>query len=387
MILSDLVKHYYSSAPLALSDFPRREFAFQMWDQPGPNLRNRSFTSIDTLRTSLTILTPKAVYASNALYLDPANPDKKKKDLKAVDLAFDLDFTDLTEERKQDGFWENIEEIAKDTILLIEEVLPSLGIPQESLLISFSGGKGFHVRVCDNKYHSLTKNQRRQIQEYVKGKDLIPRFTFGFSRKGRQQRKVSWSKKEYGWQGHVSNACEEYFSNIINNDMPTAMAFVKVNWPYHESGKEQGKKKRCTDGTVSEIVQIIKNNSDIAKGGNIQSLFSKKTQFNYVRDSIVQWAKSKYAVEIDLSVTQDMRRILRVPGSLHCKTGIPCMAVSLEDLKDIERIKERHREIVGDDEMEITTPHPVKTPYDVLDSGTHVLPRHRALCALCAVEN
>ena len=87
MVLSDLVKHYYSSAPLVLSDFPRREFAFQMWDQPGPNTRNRSFTSADTLQTALTILTPKAVYASNALYLDPANPDKNKKDLTHVKSA------------------------------------------------------------------------------------------------------------------------------------------------------------------------------------------------------------------------------------------------------------------------------------------------------------
>lgn len=387
MNLDNLIKHYYLNAPLVMSDYPRREFAFQHWNQPGPNARDRSFGSEDELREALKILSPKAVYASNALYLDPANRDKNKKDLKSTDLAFDLDFTDLPLERKSDDFWSNIEEIAKDTALLVEETLPSLGISKECLLVTFSGGKGFHVRVNGEEYRSLTKNQRRQIQEYVVGKDLSPIFTFGYSRKNQQNRKISWNMKQHGWQGHVSSACEEYFTTIIDSDMPTAMAFVKANWPYHESGKDSGKKKKCQDGTVSEIVQIIKNNPTIKNGGVIQSMFSKKTQFNYVKDSILQWAKSNHGPAIDLSVTQDLRRILRVPGSLHGKTGIPCMAISLEEVKDIEKIKQKHEDIVGSDSVEIETLNPVRTPYDTLDSGTHVLPRYRALCALACDKN
>ena len=62
------------------------------------------------------------------------------------------------------------------------------------------------------------------------------------------------------------------------------------------------------------------------------------------------------------------------------------MPLDIEDL-GIEVIQNKHKEMVGEDEIEINLSVPVNTVYGAFDKGTHVLPRYLALCALCAEAN
>ena len=58
-------------------------------------------------------------------------------------------------------------------VRLIEVVLPRLGISKEHVSVSFSGSKGYHVRVLTPATFKLTRDQRRQIQEFVAGHSLM----------------------------------------------------------------------------------------------------------------------------------------------------------------------------------------------------------------------
>ena len=108
--LKALLRDFYSDTDIGLSSIARREVAFEAWN--GYFNRDNQFNDAETLASVLQIRTPKAVFASNAHYLDAAHPDKEKE-IKGVDLAF-LRFRFhrfAFEHDKGEDFWENIEAI------------------------------------------------------------------------------------------------------------------------------------------------------------------------------------------------------------------------------------------------------------------------------------
>ena len=118
----------------------------------------------------------------------------------------------------------------------------------------------------------------------------------------------------------------------------------------------------------------------------MSKVFTKKNQMALVRDSISRFAILNNGCAIDLSVTDDMRRILRVPGSIHGKTGLPCMLISRDELNS-EAIKQKVPEVVGTDLLEVSIPHLAKTPFGVYEAGVAELPRYEALAVLATIAH
>jgi len=385
--LYELLDDYYSQADLF--DYPsmsRREFAFESWTWDGPSDRNHCFPSTEILRSIIRIKKPKAVFASNARYLDPGHVKMDKKTITGVDLAFDFDFGDLPEHELSDDFWSNMDSVAIHVNRLLDKALPTLGISTDNVMISFSGGKGFHVRILDESILSLNRNQRRNIRDFVRGNELSNYHTFAIGKKkGKHSPRFDPALKG-GWPGFYAEASQTYLKTIHDSPKSIAIEFVKANLPLHTSGEKKGQKKTPSDESIKEIVDIVQSNSSILKGGVFARYFAKKNQMALVRDSISRFAILNNGCAIDLSVTDDMRRILRVPGSIHGKTGLPCMLLERHEINS-ESIKRKVAEVVGNDLVSITIPHLVKTPLGVYDSDITELPRHEALSVLSVLTH
>ena len=98
-------------------------------------------------------------------------------------------------------------------------------------------------------------------------------------------------------------------------------------------------------------------------------------------------ARLRHASFVDKRVTADKARVLRVPGSMHGKSGMVCCRVpSPEHLKNISWLKEAQKDIIGEDEVEVELPATANTFYGVIEPGTHRLPRYEAIAALCTVQ-
>ena len=385
--LEALLDDYYAEADLF--DFPamsRREFAFQAWDGIGPNDRHHCFPSTDVLRSIIRIKKPKAVFASNARYLDPGHPKMDKKTHTGVDLAFDFDFGDLPEHELGSGFWENMDAVAVHVRRLLGQALPALGLNPDDAIISFSGGKGFHVRLVTDEVLPLTRDQRRNIQDFVRGNNLSHYHVFARGKKSGKYAPRFEPSTEGGWPGHYAASAKVYFQTIHDSPKSVAVEFVKANLPLHTSGEKKGQKKNPTEGTMKEIVDIIQSKSSVLNGGVLSRFFPKKKQMTLVRDSIARFAVLNNGCAIDLSVTGEIRRILRVPGSIHGKTGLPCMLLSPDEL-DAQSIKAKVESIVGSDLVEVELPHLVQTPFGVYEKGVQTLPRFEALSALATVAH
>ena len=133
-------------------------------------------------------------------------------------------------------------------------------------------------------------------------------------------------------------------------------------------------------------MDIVQSKSSLLNGGVLSKVFTKKNQMALVRDSIARFAYLNNACAIDMVVTDNMRGLLRVPGSIHGKTGLPCMLINRDELNS-EAIKRKVPEVVGTDLLEVSIPHLTKTPFGVYEAGVAELPRYEALAILATIAH
>ncbi len=90
-LLRQLLREYYTGAELWLpNDYPMREFAFQTYESE-VYVRHMAFQSAGALREYLTNETPRQAYFSAALYRDPAADNMEDKGWLGSELMFDID--------------------------------------------------------------------------------------------------------------------------------------------------------------------------------------------------------------------------------------------------------------------------------------------------------
>ena len=69
-------------------------------------------------------------------------------------------------------------------------------------------------------------------------------------------------------------------------------------------------------------------------------------------DMFFNYAKELYAVELDSSVTGDVRRLLRMPGGINLK-GYACMVIDKEHLEDMDFLFFAAEMTLGHEEVQV----------------------------------
>ena len=191
---SEFYKRYVVSVP----DIDRREFGVGNWEKKIA-VRHISFDSVDKLRTYLVEDTPLYISYSTAYYEFPSNRPMEAKNWQGADIVFDLD-ADL--EGRRFPTEEQLEEVKNRTIRLIEEFLISdFGYSKKDLSINFSGGKGYHVHLNDDRVIQLSSDARRQIVDYIQGTMLDVNAFIYDKGKGRY---IGPDTNQKGWRGRIA---------------------------------------------------------------------------------------------------------------------------------------------------------------------------------------
>ena len=192
-----------------LNPISQREFGVQLFN--GIIQRHLSFKDPEELRLFIVKKAPRNVYYSSACY---AYPDAKEMDLKGwicADLSFDIDVDHIPTKCKWEHDWwkcvecgykdkgmapyrcpicgsERIErhtwicdecyrEAKEHLYRLVDDfLLGDLGLSPNELIISFSGHRGYHVRVISKDFSVLDADARGLIIEYILGlgvKDMV----------------------------------------------------------------------------------------------------------------------------------------------------------------------------------------------------------------------
>jgi DNA primase small subunit len=144
---------------------------------------------------------------------------------------------------------------------LVDFLRKDFGVSEKKIRIYFSGSRGYHVQVQDERFDPLTSQSRAEIANYICGDGVLVQKSYT---------KSSTQHKEYGWPERV-----RLFASATT---------------------EPAGRKSLRDS--QRLVKAIQTNAAL----------------------------------IDQSVTTDIHRIFRMPGTVHGNSGLLKMKVtSLDD--------------------------------------------------------
>ena len=282
---------------------------------------------------------PMHAYYSTAYYQHPDAPRMNEKEWMGAELIFDLDADHLPNAEKI-PYEKQLELVKIEFIKLVDDFLMNdFGFPEESMELYFSGGRGYHCHVKHPSVYPLTSGDRREIVDYITGRDLNESLVFHEESTGRAQIKgktVSTGKRlkmpkpdEPGWRGRISQGLIDILNDIVQSENP-----LQKLKQYGVS--DYTAQKLLQDLSISRIERIKQGNLD--QSTTIRRFFLN----NALRKKAVSFA----AGETDEPVTCDVKRLIRLPGSLHGKTGFKVSKVTLDELEKFDPLTDT---IVFDD--------------------------------------
>lgn len=263
-----------------------REWAF---DPKGEGITDRKnkFEDLRDLEDYVKALAPYGAYTSTALYTTP----QKLQGWIGAELVFDIDAKDLPLKRCNHELGkvcpiclDDGREVALNLLRLLRE---EIGFKKTIVVYS---GRGFHIRVLDKWAMELNDKGRAQLLDYLLGNislnTSIPSPTWRVI--------ISWlryylSKASYET---LQAAGIDHYKKIKDESLKIIRALKNMEKP-----KGIGKK---------QILALLKDNKKLT-----QKL-------------------------VDRKVTVDIKRVIRLPSSLHSKVGLKVTLVGYSE-RDLER--------------------------------------------------
>lgn len=249
--LKEIISRYYGLRILKEPHFlPKREIAIQPLDSK-TYIRHLQFPSMIKLYEYISSNPPLHLYYSVALYENPSSRDMESKGLIRADLMFDIDADhysgcgDVVSICLSCGevFNKDVKECLKcrskeiskipqlsmeclkrawgDALVLIDILENELGATK--ITVSFSGNRGFHVRVEDEHLTVLDRDSRREIIDYITLSNivldrLVPRI-------GRRKDKAIFFKDhEYGIRARLRDYALQYLEVVDHG------YYIEVNY-------------------------------------------------------------------------------------------------------------------------------------------------------------
>ena len=243
------------------------------------------------LKRFLRTKAPFAAYISVAFYASPRNRGGWEK----AEYIFDIDAKDLPiRSCSCDGVCEIcLGEALERVNIMLDTLKGDLGLKNIHLIYS---GRGFHIRILDPVMMEADSDLRGEVLKYVAGAE-VPKSQY-----------PNPSGKPYNF---------EHFSIPIAYP---AIFTEKVKYNIlHLRGDEK------LDGINNRLLKDMVNNRDYLYDDDWGS-FKQAIGPRRYKDMVNAMARVNLAT-IDAKVTIDLKRILRLPSSLHSKVSMKCVEV------------------------------------------------------------
>ena len=349
--LFKLFRRYYRSyTPVMPDRFARKEFGFIPFE--GTMRRHMAFSTQDDLRFFLSTKVPAHSYYSTAYYRYPSAPRMEDKAWMGAELIFDLDADHLANADRM-TYDEMMVQIRSEMISLVDDFLMGdLGFTEKQISISFSGGRGYHAHVRTNDIYTLGTNERRELVDYMTctGLDLdwvfpvqskpvsSTSFSNGTVRSSMLTYRTIPTPEEGGWKRKMRGALVEIVKDITELEPKE----VRRKYPSVKSGNES----------------LVKLSDHLKKSGEtmfkMNSMSDLKSWEQEILMKCLEDCRPLYAREVDKPVTPDIKRLIRLPGSLHGKTGLRVHPITRDELTDYNPLMSAVPDVYTDDPVRIT---------------------------------
>ncbi len=337
---------YYARAQLDLPPrFTKREWAFLFFDKSFM-VRHLAFTKRDQLQAYLRDQAPRHAYYSTAFYQDPGAHTMAEKGWKGATLVFDLDADHLEGAAKM-GYAEMLAAVKVEFVKLVDRwLIGKLGYDADDVHIVFSGGRGYHAHIEDNRVLELGSYERREIIDRISGNpvdlskyleisspDVV--IASGRSPTGRGYSKKTFkmpSESEGNWRGDVTREAKAFFLEIKqlvdSKKRPEAVERIKVNW-----NTDSVKAIYLLEELLKQDVAGYSPIDRILINGTIDFSEGLGPEFwkPFFRNIFIRTLG-----EADEPVTSDIKRLIRLPNSIHGKTGFRVVTLTRDELTEFD---------------------------------------------------
>lgn len=279
-----------------LNTLTQREFGFDHVGR-GPNDRYRVFQEVDYLRKFMRIRTPFAAYSSVAFYHKPRRRDGWIK----AEVVFDVDAKDIP---IRTCGCENVCEIclgqAKDIVHgLVDTLKGDLGLKNLNVVYS---GRGYHIRVLDDLVMPMDSDVRSQIVKYLVGSD-VPRSEYS----------------SHGMKYKLEHFTIPFgYPQVFTQRVKQALLSLSLDTEIDDVSKDIKK-------AVIKHRELLNDDE--------WGLFRKEIgPVRYGR--LIKGIASLNLTLVDAKVSIDLKRILRLPSSLH--SGVSMKSTLIKNLETFD---------------------------------------------------
>lgn len=359
-------EYYRSCEPALPPGFERREWGFILFDQLPDTVmvRHKAFGSAGELKDYITNLVPAHIYHSAAYYMYPAAGTMNEKRWQGADLIFDLDADHLPV--KAGSYAGMLENVKKETIKLLGFLTDDFGFTEKHISIVFSGGRGYHVHVREPKLMALGSAERREIVDYVAGTTMDTEHVFIEQGRGR----LDLAKESAGgWKTRLNRYLVDYFTALSASDSTAALSELKhFKIP----------RKKALD-----LLEKLKNPEHIGllRKGNADLLRSLPA----FREALVAQAITEIGAKVDEPVTSDVKRLIRMPLSLHGGSGLRVTPLAPDELSGFDPLSDAA--VFSDRHVDVTAAKPalleMKGNSFTVKEGINTLPEYAAVYLMC----
>ena len=306
--------HYRGTQLSPPPDHEAREWGYIPWTHgPTTMVRHQSLLELGELGDFLRRERPRHVYFSAGRYDDPGADDMDAKGWRNSDLVFDIDADHLSGVDPQQDSYAEMLAAGKDEVRNLLDLLED-DFGFEDLTVVFSGGRGYHVHVRDEGVRGLDRDERREIVDYIRGEgidlDAVQRTEMG----GTATRRVL--ETGGGWGRRVHREL-------------LALADELLELPEEDALDRLKEFDRIGDGRAKTILGAVSEDYEKLESGNLERGGPGIRQLAKV---MTRRVAAEESAAVDEPVTTDLRRLIRLPGSLHGGTGLEVTRIPRDEI-------------------------------------------------------
>ncbi len=382
-------KRYYSSVTVEPpSSLENREFG--VITERGGMWRHLGFARQKDMQDFLVKQAPLHAYHSSTYYKKPNARTMDEKGWLGADLIFDLDADHIqgTEEMNME---EMLAAVKVQFLKLVREfLLGDFGFDEKEVKIVFSGGRGYHAHVSNEHVKKLDSHERREIVDYI----TLPNPDIDalvkkdpFDNKAFQGHFTTkhiyrlYPLETPGWRGKTTHGVLEFIKRT------EGMAREEI---LEEFTSFRGIGDTLAQKMYESLYSGKKGHRGIDKIANNLTLepFSEDSVRNSFINHVVKGMSVRQGGETDEPVTSDIKRLIRLPGSLHGKTSLVVKTMSFHELADFIPLRDSVWSGFDGPAVKVigTNDHDVKIrgeAFKVSKGEETELPEHAALMLSC----
>jgi DNA primase small subunit len=300
-------------------DADAREWGYIPWTAGAGTtmVRHESLLNLGHIDDFLAREAPRHAYFSAARYTDPSANAMSAKDWRSADLVFDLDADHLPAIDPEKTSYKGMLTACKEALKRLIDILED-DFAFEQLEVVFSGGRGYHVHVRDEGVRELDSEARREIVDYVRAIDLDFDGLVRTQAAGPTTQRVL--RTEGGWGKRTHDRLLAFVDELRSTSEEEALERLQ-------------ELDGIGEGRATTILGAFERNPEAIETGNVEA---GGPGLRMLVEALAHEVVEDQTAPIDEPVTTDIRRLIRLPGSLHGGTGLEVQRIERDAVDDFD---------------------------------------------------